>query len=127
MTATTTDTTSPPTYPAYTPPTEVLSMSELRELVEADWFGTKSRPRDTCDPDAVRHDNTRRAGWAAAAVLTLAEQTGLLGPGNDEAPETAIGDLLANLRHLCDLLGGADFDKLNDNGAYHYHEEVTGH
>ncbi|MEO6087205.1 MAG: hypothetical protein ABIQ18_29245 [Umezawaea sp.] len=68
------------------------------------------------------HDNGRRAGFAAAAVLAYAERAGLLSERNDEHPATAIGDLLADLWHLVDSLG-LDFAELTRRGKDHYVSE----
>lgn len=67
-------------------------------------------------------DNGTRAGHAAAALIAYARRTGLI---HDEEPETAIGDLLGDLRHLCDALG-LDFADLSDKGHRHYAEELHG-
>ncbi|MEI8166331.1 MAG: hypothetical protein WCG26_08130, partial [Chloroflexales bacterium] len=49
------------------------------------------------ESDIVR--NARRAAWARLALETFAAATGLdLDPEHD-GPETAIGDLLTDLRH----------------------------
>lgn len=79
-------------------------------------------------PSDNEHDNTLRARWAGAAVKAYARHTGLL---NDEPVETAIGDLLADLRHLVDALRDEkgerlDFDELAAQGERRYDEELRG-
>lgn len=76
------------------------------------------------DHDDPIEDNTTRAGSAAVALKAYA-RTGGGSYLTGEAPETAIYDLLGDLRHLCDALG-LNFDELNDRGARHYEAEVTG-
>jgi hypothetical protein len=73
----------------------------------------------------ARHDNGRRAGFAALAVLTYARRTGLLNDYGDEEPATAIGDLLGDLRHLADSLG-LGFAELDRRGEGHYVPELHG-
>lgn len=43
----------------------------------------------------------------------------------DEPLEQQIGDLLGDLRHLCDALG-MDFADLNERGFRHYLDEIGG-
>lgn len=66
-------------------------------------------------------DNSLRARSAAYAVKAYADRVGT----RDEEPGVAIGDLLCDLRHLCDALG-LDFDDLSLRGEGHYNAEVTG-
>lgn len=76
-------------------------------------------------------DNTSRAGSAAVALKAFARTQGLdLTDGTNaylhgEGPDTAIGDLLGNLRHLCDALG-LEYDALNRAGEMHYNAEISG-
>jgi hypothetical protein len=98
-----------------TPPETI---SDLRALVPVIAGDGRLRYNDTVDRS---HDNNLRAKWAAAAVLTFASETGT----DDEDCSTVIGDLLANLRHLCDL-SELDFSALSDRGYDHYSDERTG-
>lgn len=61
--------------------------------------------------------NNRRAQRAAQLLIAYTDET-----GNDEF-ETKLGDLFADLRHLCDALG-VDFDVINDRGEFHHHDEI---
>lgn len=77
------------------------------------------------------HDNITRAGFAAHGVVAHARRTGLLCEQNgqiinDENLDTAVGDLLANLRHLCDA-ADLDWDELTHLAAQHHHDELRGH
>lgn len=72
-------------------------------------------------PEANRHDNTRRAGFALAAVQEYARVCNEA----DEEPEIVISDFLGDLRHLCDAVG-LSFEALSDHGDWHYQAEVTG-
>jgi hypothetical protein len=71
--------------------------------------------------DDLTHDQNLQAKWAADAVLAFAGETGMDG----EDCSTVIGDLLANLRHLCDLLE-LDFSALDRRGYDHYCAERAG-
>lgn len=62
------------------------------------------------------------AHWAFQAVETYAKKTGL---SPEEDTETAIQDLLTDLRHLCDLQGW-DFDTIDRRAWRHYYEETRG-
>lgn len=72
------------------------------------------------DPQA---DNNARAGFAALAVVAYANRTFPGGVG--EELETVIGDLLGDLRHLCDGLD-LDFDALLATSWRHYDPETRG-
>ena len=74
------------------------------------------------ESDIVR--NARRAAWARLALETFAAATGLdLDPEHD-GPETAIGDLLTDLRHYVAALG-LDFDEMSDRSAYRFADEIS--
>lgn len=62
------------------------------------------------------------AGRAAHAQFALAEYVLWTGCG-DEDIETQVSDLLADLRHLCDVRE-VDFDACLDRASFHYTEEV---
>jgi hypothetical protein len=64
--------------------------------------------------------NAKRAKWAAAAVGTFQKETGL---SDVDGLDTAIGDMLGDLLHLCDR-EKLDFSELVERGR-HYHEEET--
>lgn len=87
-----------------------LPLPDPNEHIAGDWG----------DPDACRDDNTLRAKFAGLAVRTYAERTGVV----NEEPETAIGDLLNDLRHLCDALG-LDYEHLAARDI-HYAAELEG-
>lgn len=65
------------------------------------------------DPDDM---NDKRADWASSAVKRFQELT-----RTDD--ETAIGDLLSDLMHLCDR-SGENFEELLRKGRDHYREET---
>lgn len=80
----------------------------------------------------VLGDNARRAGFAAAALLRYAEVTG---QASGEPVDQVIGDLLCDLRHLCDAIADPDNDYGEPldldhidatRGARAYNEEIRG-
>ena len=75
------------------------------------------------DEADTRHDNNRRAGWGAKALLTYADAT--FGGAEGEDFETVIGDLMGDLMHLCDLLE-LDFAEMCEKGRGHYLPEIAG-
>lgn len=66
--------------------------------------------------------NTQRGLFAGLALHAYAQRTA---PGGDEPTETLIGDVLADLRHLCDSLG-LDFAGIDDQAHRRYLEEIGG-
>lgn len=70
------------------------------------------------DPEMEETSNAARALAAARAVAGYARSQGL------EADDlrTAIGDLLCDLRHLCDA-HGLDFAQVDEDGTRHYEHE----
>jgi len=66
--------------------------------------------------------NDQRASWAMTAVDAFSEKTGLDRAG--ENLDTKIGDLLANLMHLCKF-NEIDFDGVLDTGRMHFEAEVA--
>ena len=80
-------------------------------------------------------DNSDRARSAMLAVDAYGADTRYVAEEQHVHPddwkrgrehhEELLGDLLGDLRHLCDRLG-LDFDKLNDRGEYHHHAETIG-
>lgn len=93
------------------------NLRSLRDLERADWADGE------LTDDDIEYNNRVRAGWAAGAVLTMARETRLLSTCNNEDIDTAIGDLLGNLAHLCDLTG-LNFADLIEHGLAHYHYET---
>lgn len=73
--------------------------------------------------EGIRTDNNMRASWGALALITFVDRT--LGGGDGEDWGTCIGDLLADLMHLCDALD-VDFDEMVDRGRMHYEPETHG-
>jgi hypothetical protein len=66
-------------------------------------------------------NNTNRAGWALEAINAFRRET-----GTDDCD--ALGDLLANLMHLCDAKSGQDgwdFDAMLERARSHYQEECA--
>lgn len=70
--------------------------------------------------------NSQRATWALDTLAHFAGITGLTRSG-DFAPDniaTALGDLLANLRHLC-REAGVDFDEIANGSREVFDEELA--
>ncbi len=76
---------------------------------------------DRITGDDAQEDNTTRAQFAALAVRAFADR---VCPGGEEI-ETLVGDLLANLMHLCDA-AGISFDGCLGTANMHYEAEITG-
>lgn len=75
-----------------------------------------------------RERNRIRAEFAAIAVQRYAAR---VGGGHGEPLETVIGDLLTDLRHLCDALNKSGsmedtFNGLLDSSERRYTEEIEG-
>lgn len=64
--------------------------------------------------------NNDRAEWARAAVDVFAEKTGLDKSGDDL--DTMIGDLIADIMHLCER-DGLDFEQVLHRGKMYFEEE----
>jgi hypothetical protein len=73
------------------------------------------------EPAAIAEDNYRRATFASGSLKHYAKRTGDL----DEAPGTAISDLLGDLMHLADCLS-LDFISLMDRAYTDYSAEIEG-
>lgn len=74
-------------------------------------------------PEDIDHDNRRRASFAARAVLAYAERVG------HDTLETAVSDMLSDLRHLCDRISSDDGEPLDFDVACttrHYEAEIVG-
>jgi len=69
----------------------------------------------------VRRINRKRGKWALAAVRAFMDETGL---SDADGLHTAIGDLLADLHHLCDAKGLHFYD-LTLHALGHYRAEQT--
>lgn len=108
---------------APTPDVPVTAVGALEDLES--WFDGDGEMRYGTSTEDTRHDNGRRAGFAATAVLAYVRRTCHGSAANDEMPETVISDLLADLRHLSDALG-LDFAETDDHGARHYEAELRG-
>lgn len=76
---------------------------------------------DGGEPTEISMDNTRRASFAATAVLAYAKRT--RSDGNEIA--TTISDMIGDLHHLCDALG-VDIDLAFNMGHQHYRAELRG-
>jgi len=70
---------------------------------------------DTADPD---QQNENRAQWALQAVHAFQHATGA-------DPDTALHDLMTDLRHLCDRIEGESFAALVRSSDATYHAEIT--
>jgi hypothetical protein len=77
------------------------------------------RPKDAADLDLMSCRG--RASVLAKAALTAAYPVDIEANG----VETAITDLLADVRHLCDLLNFTDFAELDRAAYLHYSAEVS--
>jgi hypothetical protein len=64
--------------------------------------------------------NAKRARWARHAVGTFQKDTGL---GDVDGLDTAIGDMLGDLMHLCDQ-ESFDFNELIEKGRHYYEGET---
>ena len=72
-------------------------------------------------PDPDGH-NEKRAEWAAHALDTFADATGL----TDEDKDCALGDLLCDLMHWCDRQPvGIEFNTALQNARTNYNEETA--
>ncbi len=65
--------------------------------------------------------NGERAGWAHEAVKTFQKETGL---SDVDGLDTAVGDLLGDLMHLCDR-ESLDFSELLEKGQHYYESETS--
>lgn len=67
--------------------------------------------------------NEDRAGWAQTALEAFATETGLDLEPDADGPETALGDLLANLGHYCDR-NGLELSKILRTAEMQYNAET---
>jgi hypothetical protein len=64
--------------------------------------------------------NLERAGWAEKGLEAFGHTNGV---SFEHEPDSAVGDFLADLMHLCDR-DGLNFEDLLGNGRRHYDAEV---
>ena len=110
---------------AYKAKLKARTLPELADVVyDDDIAGLKGhdRARLSTDGNAV-HDNTARATWAAQGLVAFAERTNMVEAGEDI--QTALADLLADLRHLCDAVG-VDWELADSKGCTMYNDEISG-
>ncbi|HET6285724.1 MAG TPA: hypothetical protein VFG15_03100 [Amycolatopsis sp.] len=108
---------------ASSPQVEVAKVSQLNSLLT--WYVGDGTLRYGNTVSNGQHDNRRRAGFAAIAVVAHAVGTGSLSRHHDEDPGTVISDVLGNLRHLADSLD-LDYDDLDRRGLSSYAHEIYG-
>ncbi|USH45367.1 hypothetical protein SEA_RUTHIEJR_89 [Mycobacterium phage Ruthiejr] len=77
-------------------------------------------PSSSITYDDPQADNNTRAAFAAEALVAYVRRVG--DPGE---LETAVTDLLGDLRHLCDALG-LDFEDAAEMSFCHYDAEIRG-
>jgi hypothetical protein len=65
--------------------------------------------------------NLERAGWAEKGLEAFGHTNGV---SFEHEPDSAVGDFLADLMHLCDR-AGLNFDDLLDKGRRHYDSETV--
>ena len=75
----------------------------------------------TVDHDDNRRDNETRASWGLVAVRAYTHRVRAYG----EPPETILNALVADIRHLCDVLG-LRFSDVIDGSHNHYDDEIRG-
>lgn len=109
--------------PAPAPDVPVVAASQLKTLSASLRGDGEMRYGDDVEDD--RHDNGRRASFAALAAFAYAGRVGAVSGVNDEEPATVLSDLLGDLRHLADSIG-LDFAELDRNGRDHYDAELYG-
>lgn len=72
------------------------------------------------DPEDM---NDERAKWAENALTLFANETGLLGPNDDDDVETVVKDFLSDLAHFCDRRN-LDLPDLIERAAGDYNAET---
>lgn len=71
-------------------------------------------------PSLQQPTNNQRAAWARSALNHFTDEVGDAGDMQDN-----IGDLICDLRHLCDA-EGVDFQQALVNGLSNYRAEIRG-
>lgn len=117
-----------PIYPATVPEAAAASVGGLAQHLP-------SFPDELCHhvgDECQIGDNTARAGFAAHGLVAHARRTGQLKTKQTTGEiltnadfETGLGDLVANLRHLCDA-ADVSWDAVLDRAALHYRAELAG-
>jgi hypothetical protein len=107
--------------PMHTNPHRVRPV-EIADITDLDptYFAGDGTPRDTADPDDIIHDNTRKAGFAAAAITAYATEVGHAA----HVIQPVIRDLAADLYHLADALG-INLDDTIREGRDDYLAEIS--
>ncbi len=95
-----------------------LAVSVLSSL---DWDGD-GEMRYSIEPEDLKHDNRRRAGFALVALHAYAKR---LGGAEREEAETHFGDLLGDMIHLADALE-IDFEGAMNKARGNYADEAQG-
>ncbi|GAB5005044.1 MULTISPECIES: hypothetical protein [Mycobacterium] len=98
----------------------VESVQELASLLED---LPKRSLALTGEGEDAQRDNDTRAGWAARALIAYAKH--LNEASLAEELETVVGDLLGDLRHLCDALQ-VDWDIVANRSELYYLAEIAG-
>jgi hypothetical protein len=98
-------------------PATVYDLAAAASRIDAVW----PELRVSGEPDDVRQDNLRRAGWAAVAVVAFAGRSS----GPDEPLDEVVSDLVADLMHLADALG-LSYEGLHDRGRRSYLADLGG-
>jgi len=106
-----------PEYKAVLP-----NLGSLADLRFYGFSGKLATRKLSPDGDEVA-DNSARASWAATALSAFAERTNMTEAGEDI--ETAMCDLLCDLRHLCDA-AGLDWHDAEFRAMSTYRDEVRG-
>lgn len=99
----------------------ISSVGELADLLEEAPPPTKLDLSD--EPDGIRRDNNTRARWGGQALVAYARQ--LRSPLPETEVETAVSDLVGDLRHLFDALG-LDWDDAVGRAERYHQDEITG-
>lgn len=99
-------------YPAI-PFGETPDVASLPEPPKRGWEWTEQPPEGR---------NHTRATWAGVAITAYAKRTGMY---RTEPLEAVIGDVLADLRHLCDALG-LNMGEIDAQAHRRYVEELGG-
>ena len=104
------------------------TLAKLRTLLHAPDRPNHAVDLDEYDPDPTggNPDNFDRAAWAAEAVRTFGLRTHQIGPHNGpcvDGVEEMAADLICDLMHLLDVIGG-DAERTIDRGRGYHLDEV---